>query len=160
MWQSTMIPIVRGLILDLDETAYKYNDTLLTRVILVATLNVSQAMGWEYAIDFTTEEITPSILTDEEAQNLIALKSACILQTGDANKAAEKGYLIKDAIGMVDTRDFAFNIVNILRSGKSYCDMYKDAVNDHMRNNVYKSAQAIVGPIRQWYLAEGGHYNG
>ena len=156
MWPDIMIPLVRGLILDLDETAYKYSDILLTRVILVATLNVSQAMGWDYSVDFTTEEIDPDITEDEEAQNLIALKSACILQTGEANQAAEKGYLIKDAIGMVDTRDFAFNIVNILRSGKSYCDMYKDAVNDHMRNNVYKSAQAIVGPIRQWYLAERG----
>lgn len=156
MWQDIMIPLVRGLILDLDNTNYKYTDTLLTRVILVATLNVSQAMGWDYTVDFSTSEISPDLTIDEDAQNLIALKAACILQSAEANKASEKGYLIKDAIGMVDTRDFAFNIVNILRSGKSYCDMYKEAVNDFMRNNVYKSAQAILGPIRQWYSAERG----
>lgn len=159
-WQDILIPIVRGLILDLDDTAYKYTDLILERVVLVATQIVSQSMELGYTTDFTTAEITPDITTDEEAQNLISLKAACMLQVADAAKAAEKGYLIKDAIGMIDTRNFPGQIIDILRSGKSYCDMYEQAVTDNMQNNIYKSAQAIVGPIRQWAMADLGSKRG
>lgn len=158
LWQDVMIPLVRGLILDLDETAYKYSDTILTRVIMVATLQVSQSQDFDYVINVGTSEISPDITEDYAAQNLIALKAACMLQMNEAMTASAGGVMVKDAIGAVDTRNYPTNIIEILRSGKSYCDMYGEAVLDGERNGAYAGAQAIVGPIRQYWAASGSHH--
>lgn len=131
-----MLFLLRSLILDLD-TPYKYSDITLNRVLLVATLQASQELSLGYSIDISTFSVLPATIdTDEAAQNLIVLKSACILQINQANSAAENSMLIKDAVGMVDNREFALHIVNLLKSGKNYCDMYEEQ----------KKIYAIYGP--------------
>lgn len=149
-WQDEMIPILRGLILDID-VPYKYSDTLLTRVLLVATLQVSQELELGYTISIAGSSITPSIETDQNSQNLICLKAACLIQIDAANKAAEKGMKLKDDVGEIDTRDFSKHIVSILESGRSYCDLYEEARDDYITTGMYTMCTAVVGPIRQYY---------
>ncbi len=142
--------ILRTLILDLDEPP-KYSDVLLSRVLLASSLYVSEAMGWDYTRDSTNLLIVPDTDDDPTAQNLFTLKAACILQTDEAIKATERGILIKDDVGAVDTRDYASNIIDFLKSGKTYCDLYEEAEQDELRNNSNASVVAIMGPIREYY---------
>jgi len=144
-----MLFLLRGLILDLT-MPYKYSDITLNRVLLVATLQVSQDLSLGYGIDISTFSILPSIDADEASQNLIVLKSACLLQINQANSAAENSMLIKDAVGMVDNREFALHIVNLLKSGKSYCDLYQEARRAYALYGPtgLGNGMAIMGPIR------------
>lgn len=147
-----MLFLLRSLILDLD-MPYKYSDITLNRVLLVSTLQVSQELSMGYSIDISTFSILPSTIDDDEpAQNLIILKAACLLQINQANSAAENSMLIKDAVGMVDNREFALHIVNLLKSGKNYCDIYQNNKQTYALYgpNGMGNGIGIMGPIRDF----------
>ena len=149
-----MLFLLRGLILDIV-TPYKYSDILLNRVLLVGTMQVSQALSLDYIINVQAGTVVPDITGDQTTQNLIVLKSACLIQADAATKASEKGMLVKDAIATVDTRNYANDLINLLKSGKSYCDMYDNAEMDYKLYGPTGGGYgaAIMGPIREYYNA-------
>lgn len=118
---------------------------------MAATLQVSQALAFAYDIDLVNLEIVPDTDENPLAQNLITLKAACMLQTNAAAKAAERGMLIRDDVGAIDTREFARNTLDFLSSGKSYCDIYDEAEKAAIVGAYSTMGTAIVGPIRDYY---------
>ena len=119
-WQNEMTLIVRHLVNDLDSTNYTFTDDRVEEAVLVS----SQLASLE--IDF---------------ENLVCLKTACLLLGSEVKTNALSAMAIKDGPSSIDTRGIVANL-HILHQGM--CKNYEDATMQYKLNGVV--GQAVLGP--------------
>lgn len=166
-WETESVALLRGLLMD-DETPYEYSDVRLQHVFVVSFFQMYQQardrLARVYVADSVNDTIVPdpagSSLTDPErdetAINLGVLKAACMLQQGAIRKAANAGFAIKDNDGFVDTRGKASALLDLHKSGKSYCAEYEAALRDFLIDAIGTTAAAVIGPFRYGGASSGG----
>ncbi len=105
-WQTEMTPIVRALIDDMDSATY--TDSRLQDYIVVAAKLVTAQITFDnsYTVDVVAESISPDpdTLDDNFFINLVCLRTACMIVTGEYKTQAGKGISFKDAQTSIDTR--------------------------------------------------------
>lgn len=124
-WADVMIPIVRGLVFDL-ETPYTYSDARLTTLIVTAAALVVSTVdfGTSYTVDTANETIVPDPSADDDFVALVSLKAACIISQGEARDAARKAISVKDGPSFIDTKDRAKHLYEL---AKDVCEKYQKA---------------------------------
>lgn len=144
-WQANMVPIVRGLIFDLN-TPYTYSCTRLKELICVAAVLTIQEVDFStsYTINLGAVSITPdpSDAGDEDFEALVSLKTACLISQGEHREAAKKAISVKDGPSFVDTKDKAKHL-GVLAEGA--CSAYAKAKLDYQVGDG-SLGRAIVGP--------------
>lgn len=166
-WSDESVSLLRAVILD-DESPYEYSDARLRHIFVVSFFQVYQQvkdrLRREYAADTVNDAITPdpagTSLTDpdrdEPLLNMAILKSACMLQQGAARKAAmTDGFALKDKDAFIDTRGKVSALVELLKSGRSYCTDYDNALRDFLIDAIGTAAAAVIGPYRYGGAAGG-----
>lgn len=145
-WKEEIVPLIRGLVNDLDSSDYT-DDTLEEIAVLSASfVNGEVDFPTAYTITIPSLTISPdptvSSPKDYDFMNLIALKSACILLLGEAKTAAATTIKIVDGPSAIDTKG---QYEAKQKSYENMCDKY----------NMYKlryqaggsrAGQAVLGP--------------
>jgi hypothetical protein len=152
-WQTTIIPIVRGLVFDLTPP-YTYCDTRLEELIVVSAVLVAQevAFGTSYTMDLNAVTISPDPSDDEDFVALVSLRTACLIAQGEHRDAAKAAVSVKDGPSFVDTKDRAKHLGDLAEDA---CEMYTKAkVNYQIGDG--SLGRAIVGPYNAGNTAEAG----
>lgn len=126
MYTDTIIAIIRVLINDLG-TVPTYSDERLTTVMYVAAYYVASEISFanDYVVDIGGEEITPDPSDDSDFINLVALKSACIMDQGlYRSKALLAGIRAKCGPAELETNGALKGFLDLLEKGP--CKAYED----------------------------------
>ena len=105
-WQNEMVVILRHLIDDV--CAVTYTDPRLEETIIVAAQLVNLEIDFDkiYTIDIDSLILTPdptAAVRDNAFINLVVLKAACIITSGEAKANALQAIKIKDGPTEIDT---------------------------------------------------------
>jgi hypothetical protein len=155
-WKSEMTQILRNLIMDNNPENETYADDRLYQAILTAAQLVQTEVSFpnDYTINVSCVSLTPdptSGTRDDGFINLVSLKAACIIATGEYKVSARMALSVKDGPSVADGRDVAKAKQEL---SKNYCEAYQNAKLEYQAG--YRSAgEAIVGPHRTIY--SGGH---
>jgi len=158
-WKTEMTAILRNLIGDTNSENESYDDSRLYQVILTAAQLVQTEVSFPktYTVDVNCISLTPDPTSgskDNGFINLVSLRAACIIATGEYKTNARMALSIRDgpstidAKGMVDARG---------QLAKDYCAAYQMAKREYQAGN-RSAGEAIVGPHRTIYTGDGGHY--
>jgi hypothetical protein len=164
MWDTEMVKLLRGMILDKAEP-YKYADEDLRELILVSAQLIQTEVQFAqvYQVDVDDEVLTPdptevteTTVRDDSFINLVTLKSACILDNGSARLAVEDigpdisdmGFSVRQNAALIQAK------LQLLRQG--WCAVYNDAKFE-FKFNRYTAAGAIIvsmirSPDRSYYF--------
>jgi hypothetical protein len=123
MWQSIIIPIVRGLIFDVSNP-YRYSEARLEELILVSSILVFQDVDFQtsYTVNLSCNTITPDPSDDHDFVAIVALRTACMISQGEHRNAARQALSVKDGPSAIDTRDSATHYGGL---AKNACDAYE-----------------------------------
>lgn len=161
MWQTELVEILRAMINDFD--AVLYTDERLERLLVTAAFRVLQegmVFKFVYTSDVGDQDITPDPTEpdsrDDSFSNLICLQAACIINRGDAAKAARQAISVKDGDSAIDLRSTAVLALQLL--GKSWCQVYEDEKRNFKLNAMATAGAAVMGPFRL-YVREAFGYN-
>jgi len=100
-WQTEITESVRVLIGDMDETQV-YSDNRIERTIVIGASQVIQEVDFStiYTVDISLQNISPDPTTispkDSNFINLISLKSAILIYTGELRKYALTSAIVTD----------------------------------------------------------------
>lgn len=157
-----MVILLRFLIDDVTNPL-KYSDDRLSQLLLVgAKLVVADiAFSQSYTVSISDLILSPdpteSATRDDSFVNLVALKSACILDNTIARTAAGKAVLVKEGPTMFDKRTIAKSLLDILSKG--YCALYEEAKYQYQAGSGV-AGSAIMTPFRMAYTGyAGGNYS-
>lgn len=150
MMPSGIVIPVRVLIGDLDSPSV-YSDTRLSQVIAVAAKQVQMHLSFTqtYVIDYTALTITPDptaeATLDDDFSMLVALKSACFIDTNTLRaKAAMAG--LRATIGSLSL-DTSNNLQGYLKTVEmGPCAMFEDLSVDYAYGNI-NLWKAILSPF-------------
>jgi hypothetical protein len=142
-WQTTLIPVVRGLIFDLTPP-YTYCDTRLEELIVVSAVLVTQecAFSTTYVMDLNAVTITPDPSADEDFVALVSIRTACLISQGEHRDAAKSAVSVKDGPSSIDTKDRAKHLGDIADDA---CSNYAKAKFSYQVGDG-SVGKAIVGP--------------
>lgn len=105
-WQYDLTIMVRVLINDLL-TPQRYLDSYIEQVLVTAGILIDNEidLSQTYTFDVSGVSISPDpvVTNDIMFQALAPLKSACILNTGDFQKATLQGIKVRDGDSAIDT---------------------------------------------------------
>lgn len=149
-WIDECTEILRVLINDLDDSAYKYNDNTLEQVILTSARYVVQEinLGENYTVNFLGGTITPDPSSDYTFLNFIILKAACLTNVWTFNeKAAQEGLRAKCGPAELSVRASSEIISGLLDKGP--CKTYEDLKTQQNFGNLGK---AILSPFISNYF--------
>lgn len=138
VWTDEIIPALRILINDLGATL-TYSDARLEEVCCVAAkmiLSENISLGYEYSIIISTHTITPDPVSNNDVffQNLILLKSACIVDQGNLRtKSGLANISAKMGPASLDTKGHLEGFIKILEMGP--CKAYDQLKFEHMFGN-------------------------
>ena len=147
-WQTEMTTLLRYVINDSD-SPQEFTDARLERLITSSaqlTLGVVD-FPRTYVVDVAATGITPDPTTaprDDGFINLVILKAACLLSTGDFRKSSNKGLIIKDGPSSIDARTLVESKKELM---ESLCKDYSEAELEFRLGNS-KAGHAILGPHR------------
>jgi len=156
-WQTEMTTVFRNLINDVD-SPQTYTDERLQGLIVSAAQLTTDVVDYEkdYTIDVVNNTITPDPTAsprDDVFFNLVLLKAACLLATGDYRSASNKAISIKDGPSTIDAKGIADHKKQVMTD---WCDAYTKAVFDYRMGNS-KAGEAIVGPHRASAVTRTSH---
>lgn len=148
-WQDVMLGLLRPMVNDMASATY--NDDTLEQVLVVAAFQVLReplSFAFDYTADVENTDITPDP-TDSDSQddafvNLVAIKAACIVDTGSAAGAATQAIMVKDGASMIDLRGALAGKLALLRQG--WCATYKEAKFEHQSGSL--AGAAVMTPFR------------
>jgi hypothetical protein len=135
IWQDETVALLRALIWDIDEAAYRYTDDQLETVVVAAARYVAGELDFptDFSCDPVNVRITPDpsadATRDESFVNLAVLKAACLLDRGAASLAAGNAYSARDGGTALDLRD-VFK-ARMALAEKGWCKAYKEAADDY-----------------------------
>jgi len=147
-WDTEMVNLLRYVINDTDALTQEYSDSRLKSLIVTAaqlTLGVVD-FPRDYTIDISNITISPDPTTtkDNGFVNLVILKAACLLASGDYRSSAKQGVVIRDGPSTIDARATLITKKDIMDSA---CSKYDDAELEFRLGNS-NAGEAIVGPHR------------
>lgn len=152
-WQDELIPTLRVMIGDLDETAFVYSDDSLEQILLVAAKQVATTISFEqtFVISVQNGTLTPDPTvganTNDGFVNLFSIKAAAILDRTEASLAARRGISVKDGTSAIDLSKVALAKIRLLDKG--WNAVYDDAVFEYRYLRAQTVAGAMVlGPFR------------
>ena len=158
MWNTEMVRIVRRMLVDYTQP-YKYSDEDLQELILVG----AQLMRSDlpdlvngYTIDVDDGLLSPDPTEeprDDSFVNLACLRSVCIVDKGEARKAAEEAGLQVSDMGGFQLRKDGTSVqakLALLKEG-GWCYAYDDAKYDYLLGNVLTAGAVIVGAFKMPY---------
>lgn len=136
-WQTTMTPILRYLINDVDPTDYTYSDARLQTSILIAGQLISKEVDFNttYTIDVPNSGLTPDPTVDPADIpfiNLTCLKAATIVYGGELRLAAKNSIKIVDGPSQIDVTSQYGNLAKLYQSS---VDAYNKAKVDYVAGN-------------------------
>lgn len=142
-WQTTIVPIVRGLIFDVI-SPYTYSDERLEEIIIVASILTIQEVDFSitYTINIESQTISPDPSSDTSFLALVSLKTACIIGQGEHRTASRTSIAVKDGPSSIDNRDSAKNLGAL---ASSMCATYSKAKFAYQSGDI-SVGKAIVGP--------------
>lgn len=142
-WETSANIMVRQLINDLDDTAYKYSDERLLTAMIVAgkLVELELDFGQSYDVDVEAKTITPDPDPDTVFINLLVLKSAVIILGGEVKKEAANSISIRDGVSSIDLRGVSSVLMQL----------YKDLSDKYDTLAMYygfsgNAGKAILGP--------------
>jgi hypothetical protein len=156
-WQDFMLPMLRVMVNDIAATTYP--DDTLEQVLVVAAMQVSQEtfFSQNFRADMVNVDITPDptvdATLDDSYTNLVCLKAACIVNTGDAATAASQAISVKDGTSSIDLRGALEGKMQLLRQG--WCAVYKDAKMNYQVQAVDAAGAAVMTPFRIFAFGPG-----
>ena len=146
MWQAEMVVILRHLIDDVCVTTY--TDPRLQETILVSAQLIQIEVDFDktYTIDVDALILTPDptdATKDNGFINLVVLKAACIILSGEAKAKASEAIKIVDGPTTIDTgqRHKALE-----ERAKTMCQNYEHAKIQYMAGNS-RAGQAVITPF-------------
>lgn len=145
-WQDDAILMLRVLIGD-NDSPVTYGDARLEEILIVAAkyVNKDAKFANTYTVDVNTISISPDPSTDDDFINFLVLKSACIVDNGNARLAAAKsGIEAKCGPAQIKTLNHfqAFN--DLLNNG--YCKTYEKSLFEYkVGNSSY--IRAVLSPF-------------
>ena len=148
-WSTEMVSLLRYVINDTDTLTQEYSDARLQSLIITAaqlTLGVVD-FPRTYIIDIANTTMSPdptSGTRDNGFVNLVILKAACLLATGDYRSSTNKGVVIRDGPSSIDARGMLASKKDIMDSA---CTKY-DAAELEFRLGNSNAGEAIIGPHR------------
>jgi hypothetical protein len=163
MWQTELVEFLRVLVNDTGSVSY--TSDRLTKVLLVAGIQVLQELDfqYDYVVNVSASTITPdpcsASIRDDAFINLVCLKAACIVERGDAAIAAKQGIYVKDGSSAIDLRGSLQGKLKLIEKG--WCAVYDEAKLQHQLNNsgAYSGVPgaAVLTPFRL-EANPGGYY--
>lgn len=167
VWQNTSIQILRVLINDTDYDNYTYSDPRLLNIILVGAYNTAAEIEFDndYTVNIGAKTITPDPSADKDFINLLTLKSACILLSGEIKKESCNAVSVKDGVSAIDYR----GVVAALQALQNYtCGKYDELAFEYESGARSSDGQAILSPYspggnlisrNNTDLRSGGYFN-
>lgn len=151
-WADDGVLILRELVADPEGTTPIYTDDRLSRVLVIAAMQVTQEVTFsrDYSISISNVTITPDPTdpntADESFMNLICLKSAAILDRGAAILASRRAIMARDGSASVDLRGQAQSWLKLLEKG--WNAVYEDARLAYILGTSLVAGAAVMGPFR------------
>lgn len=154
MWQTDLVELIRGVLLDFDEPPI-YTDARLQRLAVVAAHFVIAEGEFDgYYADLGSTDITPDPTdktnTDyynESLTNLIAIKAGCLMDNGEARKAAGQAVDIADGTSRISVRGISAARLAILQQG--WCKHYDKLLADYFAGfSELPIGAAVLSPFR------------
>jgi len=148
-WADTMIPIVRILINDYDDTSYEYSDDRLQETLVVAAQMVNQELdfttSYTISIPLVTISPDPTSAPDDAFINFTALKAACFMDMSTfRTKAALAGLKAKCGPAVLETMEHLRGFKELITIGP--CAAYDTLKNEWIfGNNIV--VEAILSPF-------------
>ena len=157
-WKTEMTTLLRYVINDNDSPQEFSDDRIHSLIVSSAQLTLGVLdFPKNYVIDIPATGITPDPtegVRDNGFINLVILKSACLLATGDFRSSSNKGIIIKDGPSTIDGRTLVQSKKELMDSS---CAQYAAAELQFRLGNS-SAGEAIVGPHRADAIS-GGHSN-
>jgi hypothetical protein len=151
-WYTNSLVILRSLVGD-DDSAL-YTDAKLKRILAIAGFRVRQEADFDvtYTVDLTSgsEDISPDPSTDYDFSNMIALKGAVILLTGELKLAGDQNITIWDGPSKIQV-DKGKYLKGMLDWAKQE---YEDYLKDFMAGNS-RSGGAVMTPYTKQFIYPG-----
>ena len=147
-WQTEMTTLLRYVINDSD-SPQEFTDVRLQKLIASSaqlTLGVVDFTN-SYTIDISATGITPDPTVgtrDNGFINLVILKAACLLSSGDYRKSSNKGLIIRDGPSSIDARALVESKRELM---ESLCKDYAAAELEFRLGNS-NAGEAVLGPHR------------
>tara|TARA_R110000824_G_scaffold16317_5_gene67804 strand:+ start:368 stop:907 length:540 start_codon:yes stop_codon:yes gene_type:complete len=159
-WKPEMTTLLRYVINDTDTTTREFTDERLHSLIVTSAQLTRGVVDFprEYTVDVANSGISPDPTTGDRDNgfiNLIILKAACLLATGEFRSASNKGIVIRDGPSSVDARGLVSAKKQMM---ESTCQKYEEAELEFRLGNS-NAGEAIIGPHRNAFYGGGGGYN-
>ena len=145
-WKTEMTSLFRYVINDVDETTREFTDERLCSLLVSSahlTLGVVDFPS-DYTVDIPNSGISPNPTNDTSFVNLVVLKAACLLATGEYRSATNQGIVVRDGPSSVDPRAMVTAKKGMMDSA---CANYQKAELEYRLGNS-KAGEAIIGPHR------------
>jgi hypothetical protein len=150
MWQTELVIMIRYLLMDIDSSNYEFSDARLQECILVAAQLIKAEIDLivKYSVDVDQVILSPDPTEDPKDDafiNLLILKTACILDMGQARKSAGKSIKVTDGRSSIDMgkRFEAYKALMEIGACKAYEQAKLEYILGH--NN---PGEAILGPLK------------
>jgi hypothetical protein len=150
-WLPEMVRIVRHLVADLASTP-RYTDARLGEVILVAAQNVLAELTFDttYTINVGNLYLSPNptadATRDDVFMNLVCLRAACIIDTGELrDKARISGISVKDSMGTITTNASFDGYKALLSTGP--CALFAEMKKQYEFGNLRSVLRGIFSPF-------------
>jgi len=145
-WQTEMVTILRYLIDDINSVIY--NDTRLETTITVSAQLIQVEVDFDktYTIDVEVPSITPdptATTQDNGFINLVVLKAACIILSGEAKAKALEAIKIVDGPTTIDTSQ---RHKALEERAQKMCAEYAQARIQYMAGNS-RAGQSVITPF-------------
>lgn len=107
-WKVEIVEQIRVLIGDMDDASYTYTDARLARVSVASAIMVMQEVDFStiYTVDISEQTILPDPTSlgpkDTNFINLVSLKAAIMVYTGELRKYALAGAFIIDGPSQIN----------------------------------------------------------
>jgi len=150
-WSIELPLLLRHLIDDYNEPREYTDKRLESLIVSAAQLTIATVdFPKDYSVDVVGRGISPDPTDspkDNGFINLITLKAACLLATGDYRSSSNKGLVIKDGPSSIDARVLVESKKEL---AETLCKDYTDAELEYRLGNS-SAGEAIIGPHRSDY---------
>ena len=149
-WADVMLPMVRILINDYDDTNYEYSDDRLIQTLVVSAQLVNQEIDFStsYTINVPLVTISPDPTTgtvDDAFTNFVVLKAACFMDLSTfRTKAALSGLKAKLGPAVLETMEHLNGFKQLITIGP--CAAYATLKNEWIFGNA-QVVEAILSPF-------------
>jgi hypothetical protein len=144
-WHDMIPDMIRWLVNDLDGSTYSTGQ--IEQVIVIAAQFVQNDVDFDntYTLNIATRAITPDPTTpsiDDGFVNLVSIKAACIILTGECKKAAVETFRVVDGFSTIDTK----GRYNALKEQlDEMCDNYNNAKLQHQAGS-NSPGESVLAP--------------